>query len=105
MENKTFAGWHLESNWKSALADLDQYLDLIPVSAMPNPAVEVGMVGIGLHVRFYCRQNWGSTKDYPGAINSLSLSTLLALSTFSLLSFDFLLPANCFPLILDEKST
>ena len=65
MENKRASGWHLGSSWKSALTELDEYLDLIPESAKPNPTFQVGMVGIGLFVRFYCRRNGGATEDYP----------------------------------------
>jgi hypothetical protein len=65
MENKHASGWHLGSSWKSALTELDEYLDLIPESAKPNPTFQVRMVGIGLFVRFYCRRKGGATEDYP----------------------------------------
>jgi hypothetical protein len=45
---------------------LKEYLDRVPHSAKPDPAFEIGLVGIGRSVRFYCRQGTQSLDDYPG---------------------------------------
>jgi hypothetical protein len=55
------------AKWKEAVNELKEYLDRVPHSAKPDPAFEIGLVGIGRSVLFYCRErSTQSLEDYPG---------------------------------------
>jgi hypothetical protein len=67
MENKRASAYTHSAVWAKAVAELDGYLDLVPEKAKLNPNLDVGLVGIGQFVRFYCRQDGGPLMDYPGS--------------------------------------
>jgi hypothetical protein len=59
MENKRASFESSTAKWKEAVGELQDYLDRVPHAAKPDPAFEIGLVGIGRTVRFYCRQEGG----------------------------------------------
>ncbi|KIM93619.1 hypothetical protein OIDMADRAFT_61546 [Oidiodendron maius Zn] len=67
MENKRAKFDGQPAVWQQAVGELDEYLDLIPDRAKLKPKLEIGLVGIGKRVRFYCRRNGGDIMDYPGS--------------------------------------
>jgi hypothetical protein len=77
MENKRASSDTKTAEWKEAVRELDEYLDLVPQAEKPDPAFEIGLVGIGIYVRFYCRRgNTQSLEDYPGSgVNALNVET------------------------------
>jgi hypothetical protein len=68
MENKRAMYFTQSAKWAGAVNELVGYLDRVPDSAKPNPALEIGLVGIGKYVRLYCRKGSAKPlKDYPGS--------------------------------------
>jgi hypothetical protein len=67
MENKRASEDTSDAAWAATVAQLEEYLNLVPHKAKLKPNLEVGLVGIGQHVRFYCRQDGGDLLDYPGS--------------------------------------
>jgi len=53
MENKRALFESESAKWAEAVNELVDYLDRVPDSVKLNPALEIGLVGIGKYVRFY----------------------------------------------------
>ena len=66
MENQRADYASQGSIWELAVTELTQYLDIELNSAIPRPKFQIGLVAIGLYVRFYRREGPGSPEDYPG---------------------------------------